>query len=190
MIQNAREIFGVDLSPDNAALLDALGIMGREQADRLVSAGADDRSSAEWTPETVKRRLVQAAELIESVERRVGPSRQLTHWINWQLFRGISDFDRNAWAEGEREGTREPDRFRRGASTAEIERAEAALEWPRRYLADEGERRVLAFWIHCDLSGAPFGRLAHKVAGSKGTAYRRLENALRRIVIGLNTDTV
>ena len=44
MIENAREIFGIDLSPDNEALLSALGIMTPDQAGRLVSDRRPDRA--------------------------------------------------------------------------------------------------------------------------------------------------
>lgn len=103
----------------------------------------------------------------------------------------MTDFERNAMAEGIRSGTRSPDNsYSRAAGAKELADAEAALEWPIRYIADDGQRRVLAFWIFCDLRNAPFGRLAHRVAGSKGTAYRRLERALSRIVTGLQGDGV
>ena len=188
MIENARDIFGIDLSSDNAALLDALGIMTPDQSGRLVS---DRPQPEDWTNETVKRRLLDAAELIERTTRRAGPSNKITCWVDWQLFRGVTDFERNAMAEGIRSGTRSPDNsYRRAAGAKELADAEAALEWPIRYVADDGERRVLAFWIFCDLRNAPFGRLAHRVAGSKGTAYRRLERALSRIVAGLQGDGV
>ncbi len=192
MIENARAIFGVDLSPDNTALLDALGIMAPAQAERLVTDRQHDPAQAEyWTYETVKRRLIAAAELIERTTRAAGPSRKITCWVDWQLFRGVTDFERNAMAEGVMQGTREPDRgIYRGAGAWEIAEAEAALEWPTRYIADDGERRVLAFWIWCDLHNAPFGRLAPKLGVSKGTAYRRLERALGQIVAGLNGDGV
>ena len=47
MIETARDIFGIDLSPDNAALLDALGIMTPEQSGRLVSNRAHNRDQPE-----------------------------------------------------------------------------------------------------------------------------------------------
>jgi hypothetical protein len=190
MIQNAREIFGVDLSPDNAALLDALGIMTPEQSERLVSDRSHDRAQpTQWDHDTVKRRLLDAAELIERTSRAAGPSRKMTSWVDWQLFRGVTDFERNAMAEGLTEGTRLPDRgVNRAAGAREIAAAEIAMQWPILYIADDGERRALALWIHCDLTGAPFGRLAHRVAGSRGTAYRRLDKALSRIVAGLQGD--
>lgn len=192
MIENAREIFGIDISPDNAALLDALGIMPADQAERLVSDRQHQHAQPEqWTHETVKRRMIEAAELIERTSRSAGPSRKITAWIDWQLFRGVSDFERNAMAEGIRAGTRAPDRgVYRGAGAREIAEAEAALEWPIRYIPDDGERRVLAFWIFCDLRNAPFGQLSPKIAGSRGTAYRRLDRALGRIVAGLHGDGV
>jgi hypothetical protein len=190
MIQNARDIFGVDLSPDNAALLDALGIMAPEQAERLVSDRSHDRAQpAQWDHDTVKRRLIDAAELIERTSRAAGPSRKMTSWVDWQLFRGVTDFERNAMAEGLTKGTRLPDRgLYRGAGARDIAAAEIAMQWPIRYIADEGERRALALWIFCDLRNAPFGRLALKIAGSRGTAYRRLDKALSRIVAGLQGD--
>lgn len=192
MIDDARDIIGIDLSPDNEALLSALGIMTPDQSGRLVSDHWPDRSQpGDWTQEKVKRRLIDAAELIERTSRAPGPSRKMTSWVDWQLFRGVTDFERNAMAEGLSEGTRSPDRsYHRAAGARELAGAEYAMQWPIRYVLDDGERRVLALWIICDLRNAPFGRLAHRVAGSKGTAYRRLDSALSRIVAGLRGDGV
>ena len=190
MLHNAREILGVDLSPENTELLDLLGIMPADQSERLVSDRSHDRNqSIDWTHDTVKRRLIAAAELIERTSRAAGPSRKMTSWVDWQLFRGVTDFERNAMSEGLTEGTRSPDRgVYRGAGAREIAVAETAMQWPIRYIADDGERRILAFWIYCDLTGAPFGRLSPKIAGSRGTAYRRLDKALSRILAGLHGD--
>ena len=192
MLHNARDIFGIDISPDNAALLDALGIMPADQSGRLVSDRSHDRAQPEqWTHETVKRRLIDAAELIERTSRAAGPSRKMTSWVDWQLFRGVTDFERNAMAEGLAEGTRQPDRsIHRGAGAREIAAAEDAMQWPIRYIPDEGERRILTFWIFCDLRNAPFGRLCPKIAGSRGAAYRRLDRAFLRILAGLMADGV
>jgi len=190
MIQNARDILGIDPSPDNAALLDALGIIPADRAARILASASPARDHAQaWTQETVKHRLIAAAELIERTSRGVGPNRRITAWVDWRLFRGVTDFERNAMAEGLQEGTRLPDRaIHRAAGAREIADAESALEWPIRYVADQDERRALAFWIFCDLTGAPFGRLSPKIAGSRGTAYRRLDKALSRIVAGLTAD--
>ena len=192
MLHPAREILGVDLSPENTELLDLLGIMTPEQSERLVSDRSHDKAQPEnWTHETVKRRLIAAAELIERTSRGAGPSRKMTSWVDWQLFRGVTAFERNAMAEGLQQGTRAADRgIYRGAGAREIAAAEDATQWPIRYIADDGERRILAFWIFCDLRNAPFGRLCPKIAGSKGTAYRRLDCALSRIVAGLQGDGV
>ena len=66
MIDDAREIFGVDLSPDNEALLSALGIMTPDQVGCLVSDRPADRAQpAHCDHDRVKRRLIDAAELIE-----------------------------------------------------------------------------------------------------------------------------
>ena len=87
------------------------------------------------------------------------------------MFRGVTDFERNAMSEGLQEGKRAPDRgIYRGAGAREIAAAEDAMQWPIRYIPDDGERRILAFWIFCALRNAPFGRLSPKIAGSKGTA--------------------
>ena len=93
--------------------------------------------------------------------------------------------------EGLTEASRAADRgIYRGAGAREIAAAELAMQWPIRYVADDGERRILAFWIFCDLRSAYFGRLCPKIAGSKGTAYRRLDKALSSIVAGLQGDGV
>jgi len=94
MIDDAREIFGVDLSPDNEALLSALGIMTLDQVGRLVSDRPADRAQpAQRDHDNVKRRLIDAAELIERTSRAAGPSRKMTSWVDWRLFRGVTDFE-------------------------------------------------------------------------------------------------
>jgi hypothetical protein len=111
MIDDAREIFGIEPSPDNAALLEALGILPADRAARIIASASPGRDHAQaWTQETVKRRLIVAAELIERTSRGVGPNRRITAWVDWRLFRGVTDFERNAMAEGVAEGTRWPDR--------------------------------------------------------------------------------
>lgn len=80
MIDDARDIFGIDLSPDNEALLSALGIMTPDQSGRLVTDRRPDRSQpAQWDHDTVNRRLIDAAELIERTSRAAGPSRKMSH---------------------------------------------------------------------------------------------------------------
>lgn len=160
-----RDVFGVDLSPENEALLEALGIVPDEKAARLLAGVAQDKRPIEWTPDLVKRRLSDAAEHVERMERRVDP-------------RGSEP--------------RRPDRRRRGgASAAEIRRAEQALEWPMRYLAGrEDEREVLSCWLWCEAKNQSFSYWFRSVANCRGTANRRRDKAFAIIADGLRADRV
>jgi hypothetical protein len=62
-----RDLLGVDLSPENAELLDALGVLPPDRAERLLTASEHDERPAEWSADLVKRRLREATGHIESV---------------------------------------------------------------------------------------------------------------------------
>jgi hypothetical protein len=169
------------------ALLETIGVIPPDQAERLLAGAFRDERPGEWTPGLVKRRLSDAAGHIERTSRRIGPNRFGRSWIDWRLFRDVDAFDRNCMAEGLRLETRVPDRHRRGGATAaEIRQAEAALEWPLRYLADhDDERAVLSLWIWTEARHLPWEHWCRGAGVSKGTANRRRARAFEIIAAGL-----
>lgn len=188
-MQHAREVVGVETSPQSAELLDALGFVPEDQAARLLSGiGGADRPT-EWTPLLVKERLRTAAETMERMERRAGPKAYGASWVDYLLFKNMDAFDRNARHQGLVEGTRGPDRrSRSGASSADIRRAEQALEWPMRYLADrEDERRVLSTWLWCEATDRPWSHFC-KEFGGRGSASRKRDRGFSIIAAGLKAD--
>ena len=144
-----------------------------------------------WTVEEVQNRLIEAARNHERFIAKSGPSKKLTHWIDWRLFRNMDSFDRNAQAEGIREKTREPDRYRGGATGLEISRVMEAIEWPMRYLADhDDERAVISIWFWCEARNEAFSRWHKQACVHRSTAYRRRDRAFEIILAGLIRDRI
>jgi hypothetical protein len=191
MLHDLREILGIEISDDNAELLEKLGIMPPSRASRLIAASGRDERPAGWTADLVKARLREGAKVIERTERSPRPSKKLTWWPDWQLHRGITDFDRNAWAEGERAGTRAPAKMKVGASAIDICRAEQSLEWPLKYLSGHDEcRNAISLWTWCVAKREPWSHWWRATAPSKGTADRRLSKAFALICAGLRADKI
>ncbi|GLI94313.1 hypothetical protein [Methylocystis echinoides] len=191
MIQDARDLLGVDLSPENEALLDAIGIVPPSRAERILAASGRDERAAVWTADLVRSRIREGAKVIERTERSPRPSKKLTWWPDWQALRGITDFDRNAWAEGERCGTRAPAKMKVGASALDIARAEQSLEWLARYLAaNEAERRAVSTWIWCVAKRQSWSQWWKLAGPTKPTATRRRDRGFSIIVAGLRADAI
>lgn len=191
MLHDLREIIGIEITDDSAELLEALGIVPPDRAARLIAASGRDERPLEWTADLVKERLREAARVIERTERSPRPSKKLTWWPDWQLHRGITDFDRNAWAEGERAGTRAPAQMKVGASAIDIRRAEEAAEWPLKYLAGhEDERRALSLWVWCVAKRQSWSQWWKLAGPSKPTALRRRDRAFSIIAAGLHADLI
>ncbi len=171
---------------------DHLGRLSKERSARLLEGvKIAQRAELQWTPDLVKKRLEAAAEGAERLSGRAGPSKKITAWIDFRLFRNLSDFDRNAQAEGVRKETRAPDRMRISMSDLEISRIEQALEWPARYLQhDEEARKALQLWSWCIARNEAWSRFGGAEFGSRGASNRRLDRALRMICAGLVRDRV
>ncbi len=181
------------LHHDGAPMLDDLeGRYSPAQSERLLQGVVVTRQAElQWSADLVKARLEEAAEGAERLSCRVGPSRKMTSWINWELHKNLSDFDRNARAEGVRKGTRSADRMRISMSDREISRIEEALMWPARYLQDDVEaRKALQLWSWCIARNEAWSRFGAAEFGSRGASNRRLERAFRLIAGGLEKDRV
>ena len=168
-----------------------LGKLPDDIAAQLLAGSTFQPLERRWTVEEVKARLIEAARNHERFIRKEGPSRKLTHWIDWRLFRNMDSFDRNAQAEGIREKTREPDRFRGGHTSLEVSRIMEAIEWPMRYLADhDDEREILSVWFWCEARHQPFSRFHKQACASRTTAYKRRDASFEIILAGLIRDRV
>ncbi len=171
--------------------IDELGRFSDERAARLLAQPISRISELRWDADLVKRRLRECARDGERLYRAPGPTQKLTFWIDSQLFRGVSDFERNAWAEGVRQKTRIPDRPRMGMSDRQITRIEEALEWPMRYLTDyDDERNALKVWCWCEAMDESFSRFHRIVCEHRSTALRRRDRAFEIIMTGLLRDGV
>lgn len=170
---------------------DDIGRVSQEQAAKMLAGLTFTPLERRWTVEEVKAWLIEAARHHERFIRKSGPSEKLTHWIDWRLYRNITDFDRNAQAEGIRERTREPDRHGCGATGHEISRVMDAIEWPMKYLKDkDDERAVLSIWFWCEARNQPFSRWHKTACDCRRTAYRRLGRAFAVILSGLLNDRI
>jgi hypothetical protein len=171
--------------------VDEFGRYADDAAARLLADTSFARSERVWTVAEVEARLVEAARGHERFISTAGPSRKMTHWIDWRLYRNVSWFDRNAMAEGIRLKKRLPDRHRGAPTGLEISRMLEALEWPSKYLrAHDNERMVLSIWFWCEARDQPFSRFHQQACQHRKTAYRRLDRAFGVICDGLVHDGV
>lgn len=135
-----------------------------------------------WGPELVMARLVEAARVILFTAGPVGP-RGFGSGFPRELADAIG-FDEEA----------EPDPRtlrRKNVSARRMTLVEQASDWPIIYLRDhDGARRVLALFLACKAYRRSFGEAVKKRKWSRATAYRRRDEALRRIAEGLNSNRV
>ena len=161
-----------------------------ERARLLAGAVIIDHDRI-WSVEEVMNRLVECARDGERVISAPGPSQRTTFWVDWQLFRGVSDFERNAMAEGVREKKRAPARGRFVLDARAHSRISEAMEWPMRYLAGhDNERAVLQVYMWCKARREPFSRFHHIACDHRSTAYIRRDRAFEIIMGGLIADGV
>lgn len=156
---------------------------------RLLAGVVIPDGERRWTVEEVENRLLECARDGERVISAPGPSQRVTFWIDAQLFRGVTDFERNAMAEGIRERKRAPARGRFVLDAQAHSRISEALEWPMRYLADhDDERRVLQVWGWCKANRESFSRWHRVACEHRSTANRRLSRSFEIILTGLIRD--
>jgi hypothetical protein len=172
---------------------DDAGRLSPERAERILRRFVDREDELRWTIELVKIRLEECAVGIERLSGRVGPSQRQTFWPEPSLYGDLSQFDRNARAEGERKGTRAPDRFAHGMSEIAVTRIEEAVAWPARYLADpvhDAPREALKVWLWCSARNESFDHWFKALGCSRATAYRRIDQAAEVILAGVIRDEV
>ena len=173
--------------------LDPRAAVSAARAKRWLERVRQDRDAEQvWTVNEVKWRLEEAMRIGEKVVRRDGPRQKTGFWPDPDILGDISDFDRNTWYEGQRDGTRDPDPVMRSvamsASEVEISRFEQAIMWPIHYLgADrfERERMVLMSWLKALARREPWRRW---MIEPEGTSYRVRWHALVLITCGLIRD--
>ncbi len=171
---------------------DGAGRFSDDRSARLLEGVVVSRQAElAWSPDLVKRRLEEAAKGAERLSGRVGPRAKLTTWPDWELLKNISDFDRNARAEGVRFGNRAADKNRIALTDVQITRIEETLMWPGRYHGDAEEaRRALQLWSWCVARNEAWSRFGAAEFGSRGASNRRLDRAFRIIAAGLAGDRV
>ncbi|MBN9441124.1 hypothetical protein [Bosea sp. (in: a-proteobacteria)] len=153
----------------------------------------------EWTPKRLERRLVEAAKVIEITVRRAGPSGARGFWPeSYPLFQDeYGKFQRTYPPE-------KATRARLQATSAQIARADEALQWPKRYVADVRVLKVLLTWLR--LKAEPRKRFdeeterwvsiswswlcANEMRWALATADRCRDRAKAEIIQGLRRDGV
>ena len=128
------------------------------ELDTLVLAYADAEDGAPplvWTPAHVEVRLVEAFRIVTKTAGRVGPKGAQGFWP--ELYREFADYvayDHKTYLKDRRaEIEREAGRL---FSSAELSRADEAINWASRYLADSPlQADAIQFWAFCKATHAP-----------------------------------
>lgn len=146
-----------------------------------------------WVPKTVEKRLIEAARLVERVSgswkpKEFGNSMPVFQrdWTDW-----LAQLDEAGKDLSDVKIERDEGPMRRGATSREISRMEAAICWPVEYLGEQpGPRKVLAVFLRCKAYRKPFDRACKRLGWPRATAYRARDKALSLIAQGLNRDAV
>ena len=169
---------------------DPTGRVSDERVARLLG-DLTIRTELRWSVELVKARLREAAQCIEKIVGRVGPSQKSTMWpthaVEFSDQLGMLDTGELARLHAQQ------NRAVMSASEREITRTEEAIGWPGRYLRADGltdERKALQIWMWTEAKDQPWERFIHALGCSKAEANRRRREAFRIIMTGLLKDKV
>lgn len=132
-----------------------------------------------WTPKLVGEELLEAVRWANRSAGPVGPARLRSNMPNLAMITDDADFD--GWPPMEVRP------MRRALSPARVSQLERALYWQATYLKDQrGAARVLKHWVRVKLTkGMTFDQACDRRGWARPTAYRRRDEALREIAVGL-----
>lgn len=126
-----------------------------------------------WTPDLVKKALVQAVKFAAVAAGATGPRAMGSVNLGYEL-------------EYKERAARVL-----GLTAAEVSRLEAALHWQMRYLASlPGPATVLKHWLWCKVSRRKFGDVVEANGWAERTARWARDRAASTIAMGLNADGV
>ncbi|OWV79568.1 hypothetical protein ATY77_26640 [Rhizobium sp. R634] len=137
-----------------------------------------------WTPKIVGEELLEAVRWANRAAGRVGPAGLRSNMPNLALITSDEDFD--GWPPIEIRP------MRRALAPARVSQLERAIWWQATYLKDQpGAARVLKHWVRAKLThGMTFGEACDRRGWSRPTAYRRRDEALAAISMGLAQEGV
>lgn len=150
-----------------------------------------------WSPDQVAARLIESVRVMQRHAGRVGPRGYTPAWGIEVAAEELSTGEKAKMIpEGELDAyeqrlAAERNRYLMGASQQEMSRAEEAMFWPQRYLAQhEGALRVLRAYIVCRALRKRFGATCKRRGWSRATAYRMRDRGLAVIALGLARDMI
>ena len=135
-----------------------------------------------WTPKLVGEELLEAIRWANRAAGPVGPARVRSGMPDLAMIASDRDFE--GWPPIADLETRP---VRRAIPPARVSQFERVLWWQATYLKDQpGAARVLKHWVRAKLTkGMTFGEACDRRGWSRPTAYRRRDEALREIAVGL-----
>ncbi|MFC5509330.1 hypothetical protein [Bosea massiliensis] len=148
--------------------------------DVEAEAGEND-----WTPRRLEQRLIEGAKVMHVTVSRVGPSGARGFWPeSYPIFQ--DEFDRlQRVYPNETTG-----RAKLQATSAQIARADQALAWPKRYVANLHVLKVLNAWIASKAMRRSWAGVVKERGWSLATADRCRDRAKAEIIQGLRRDGV
>ena len=144
-----------------------------------------------WTPEHVGSRLLAAVNLLW-VEEGDGPDDLKAQSIGYtHSRRDVQGWDQEGADSWRARGMQALARQRAMPSPYELTLMSEALQWPLRYLREEGgAARMLQLWLRCRGRRKGFARRLALSKLSERTGHRKKDRALDIIAAGLRGDGV
>lgn len=144
----------------------------------------------QWTRDIVEARLKSAIKLMQRTTGRVGPKGYGSAMPAY-LYSEIDLWYQQTQEEEERrKGDHERNRVHLAATTRDIAMMEEALDWPRRYVANEVVRASLHLWLLSCAVRVPFKRVLKGKGIAQRTGIHRRDRAIALVVYGLVLDKV
>lgn len=134
-----------------------------------------------WTPKIVGEILIEMTRWLTLYGGHIGPSRLRSAMP--ELHMELADRLGAGWSSVQEN---EVTSRRRSYRPYEVSLFERAIEWQGAFLiAEQGAARVLALWLRCKISKLKFDAEIKRRGWSRGTAYRKRDQALSAIALGL-----
>lgn len=138
-----------------------------------------------WTPEIVKARFHEAAE----VECRL-PNRGLSTASGFWPAYHYEKEDMKGWDQQAYDDHMEKVSGRKPATSDQVTRHEECLNWTINLIELEDRRHLIWAWAHCKASDRDFGTECNRRGWARPTAYRRLNALFRSISDKLSNSNV
>lgn len=124
-----------------------------------------------WTPEIVRQRFVEAADVERRLPRVKGPTSG-SYWPGY----GFSEEERKGWTKQDQEEDRQRWAERRAVTAAELSRYSEVVSWTIDYIATVNMRHLVWCFTFCQvIPGRSFVAECNRRGWARSTAYARLE---------------